>query len=121
MEMIARLMEHYKSYPPRFVYERAKRTGWNPPIGLEEYLQELTKPLRPGAIIVWRRNFEATRQDLPSEKYRVVDVCLDQWGDSTPDALPLHPDMEGHALEVAIYVDRMGYIHAKMIGGCSKR
>ncbi len=119
MEMVVKLTEHYKSNPPYLSYGGAEGTGWSA-LAFEKYPQEETnKQLGPGAVIVWRGKFEATRAELPIERYCVVTVCLDVRGNSIPEALPLHPEMEGHALEAVVYVDMLGCIRAKVIGGAT--
>ncbi len=119
MEKIAQLIQHYQSAPPRLSYGGSEGTGWDG-LAYEKYPQEeANNSIGPGAQIVWSGKFQATRIDLPIECYCVINVCLDVRGNSIPTALPLYPEMAGHALDAIIYVDMFGCIRAKAIGGAT--
>lgn len=119
MDQINRLREHYKSNPPRLSYGGSEGEGWKGLAFVSYPQEEAGKSLGLGTVIVWRGKFPSTNEELPVERHCVVTVCLDSWGNSNPEAIPLHPEMEGHAVDALIYVDMMGNIHAKAIGGAT--
>lgn len=117
MKTVEDLIEHYKFHPPQFSYGGSEGTGFKVRI-FEEYPHEEANTLfGPGCVVVWRGRFPEPKSNLPLEKYCIIRVCLDSGGNSIPEAIPLHPEMEGHSLIASIYVDMFGRIFGCALGG----
>lgn len=117
MDIIERLKSHYERNPPRSSYGGSEGEGMRGTVYHKWPEGEDSKTL--GGVVVWQGDIAASSGALPPDGYCVVDVCLDPSGYETPDAFPLWPEMEGHALRVVIYVDMFNRIHAKAVGGFS--
>lgn len=119
MRTIEASIEHYKSHPPRLSYGGSEGEGFKV-LAFEQYPhEEANKLFPPGCTVIWRGHFPDIKNGLPLEKYCVVSVCLDSWGNSMPKAIPLLPEMEGHALIASIYVDMFGRIFGCALGGAT--
>lgn len=117
MELINRLMTHYKQYPPRLSYGGNEGKNLTGKSYQKWPTEEELNSLGIAAVKVWYEKYPPTTDKLPVEGYCVMDACLDESGRLTPDALPLSPEMEGHELSICVYVDMLDRIHMRAIGG----
>ena len=108
MQTIESLMQYYKSHPPRLSYGGSEGEGFRA-LAFEKYPhEEANKLFGSGCIVVLRGRFPDLRSDLPVEKYCVISVCLDSWGNSMPGAIPLLPEMEWIRLSVLFCGEKGG-------------
>ena len=117
MHVIERLTNYYKQNPPRLSYGGSEGENMRGKVYLEWPKEE--EVTNRGEVVVWLENIEASSDAPPIEGYCIVDVSLDPSGHKNPDALPLFPEMKGHALRIAVYVDSLDRIHMKAVGGFS--
>lgn len=117
MELIEKLIAHYKLNPPRLSYDGREGRDVKGAAYPSWPKEEEIKLLGVGSIAVWRGRIPGTKIELPVEGYCVVDACLDETGRFIPEALPLWPEMEGHELSIIVYVDRLDCVRMRAIGG----
>ncbi len=117
METINRLRKHYEQYPPRLSYGGTEGKNVTGKPYLKWPHEEESKSLGVGSVKVWHKRIPTVTSMLPVEGYCVVNACLDETGRFNPEALPLWPEMEGHELDIVVYVDMFDCIRMRAIGG----
>lgn len=117
MVQIERLTKNYTENPPRLSFNGSEGQSVTGMVHSEWPHNEEKEHLGDGSIIVWRSRIPAGTSPLPVEGYCVVNACLDVTGRSIPERLPLFQEMEGHELIIVVYVDKLGCIRMRAIGG----
>lgn len=115
MNDIQRLQEYYQMYPPRLSYGGTEGSNLQMTSFERWPGEEAVKSL---GTTVYHSTVESPEAASVSG-YCMIDVCLDMFGRSFPEALPLHPQMRNHTVKILIYVDLVGIIRMRAIGGYS--
>lgn len=108
------LMQRYLIQAPTLSY------GGNEPVKLEtretaEYPYQ--SALEHLGDILWKGCIEASQNANKSIGYCEVNARLDEFGDNYPTVIPFPLQMEGQKIEIVIYMDSLGHIHMRAIGG----
>lgn len=117
MDVITRLKKHYENRAPRLSFGGSEGDA----VQTRSYDKWPEKEtMQTLGVVVWRDHVKASPNISSPDGYRVVDACLDVSGTLDPDALPLPPEMQGHELQIAIFVDNLDCIRMRAIGGYSQ-
>lgn len=116
MEMIQKLKNHYEQNPPYLSYESNQGNGLKFTLRSERAGKEEFEFLGVGSAVVWRADIQDSEDVFPVEGYGIVEAILDVSGVSIPEELSLFPEMEGHAVNIIVYVDMLNCVRLKATG-----